>query len=72
MPGLDGLAQQRIDGFGERGSGLVDGDVEQADGVVGEDVGRVGAHRRAVVLPADASDPQPGDLVAAQSRRTAR
>jgi len=39
LPGVDGLADDRVDGLGERGAGLVDGDVEEADGIVGEDVG---------------------------------
>jgi hypothetical protein len=38
LPGLDGLADDRVDGLGEGRAGLVDWDVEQADGVVGEDV----------------------------------
>jgi hypothetical protein len=59
------LAQQRVDRFGERGPGLVDGHVEQADGIFGEDVAGVAGDRCAVVLPTDAADPQPGDVVAA-------
>ena len=39
LPGVDGLPDDRVDGLGERGAGLVDGDVEEADGIVGEDVG---------------------------------
>ena len=31
LPGLDGSAQKRVDGFGEGGAGFVGGDVEQAD-----------------------------------------
>ena len=65
LPCLDGLAQQRVDGLGERGAGLVHGDVEQADRVAGEDLAGVAGDRHAVVLPADAADPEPGDLVAA-------
>jgi hypothetical protein len=41
-------------------------DVEQADGVVGEDVLGVASARCSVVLPADAVDPQPGQFIAAQ------
>ena len=67
LPGLDGLADDRVDGLGERGAGLVDGHVEQADGVGGEDLAGVAGDGQPVVLPADAADPQPGDLVAAQA-----
>ena len=35
---------ERVDGLGERGAGLVHGHVQQADGLVGEDVG--GSRRR--------------------------
>jgi len=41
LPGPDGLADDRVDGLGEGRAGLVDRDVEQADGVLGEDVGGV-------------------------------
>ena len=67
LPGLDGLPDDRVDGFGERGAGLVDRHVQQADGLIGQDVGGVAGDGLAVVLPADAADPQPGDLVAAQA-----
>ena len=66
LPGVDGLAEQRVDRLGERGPGLVDRHVEQADGIVGQDVGGVAGDRDAVALPADGPDPQAGDLVAAQ------
>ena len=39
LPGLDGLPDDRVDGLGERGAGLVHGHVQQADGILGEDVG---------------------------------
>jgi hypothetical protein len=39
LPCLDGLARDRVDGLGERGAGLVHGNVQQADGVAGQDVG---------------------------------
>jgi hypothetical protein len=67
LPCLDGLADQGVDGLGERGPGLVRGDVEQADGVPGEHLAGVTGDRCPVVLPADAADPEPGDLVAALS-----
>ena len=67
LPGLDGLADERVDGLGESGAGLVHRDVEQADRVFGEDVVGVAGDGLAVLLPADAADPQPGDLVAAQA-----
>ena len=67
LPGLDGLPEQRIDGFGERGPGLVHGHVDQADGVGDRHVAGVGGDRCAVVLPAHAADPQPGQFVAAQA-----
>lgn len=41
LPRLDGFAQKRVDGFGERGAGLVGGDVQQADRVAGQDLARV-------------------------------
>ena len=41
LPGLDGLTDQGVDGLGEGGAGLVHRDVEQADGVLDEDVGGV-------------------------------
>ena len=65
LPGLDGLAHQRVDGFGERAAGLVGGDVEQADGIAGQDMVVVAADAGAVVLPADAAEAEAGDLVAA-------
>ena len=65
LPCLDGLAQQRVDRLGERGAGLVRGDVEQADGVAGEYPGGVAGDGHPVVLPSDASHAQTGDLVAA-------
>jgi hypothetical protein len=39
LPGLDRLSLKGIDGFGERGAGLVGGHLQQADGVLGEHVG---------------------------------
>jgi hypothetical protein len=54
-------------GLVKRGAGLADGHVQQADGVGGEDLAGVTGDRQAVVLPADAADLQPGDLVAAQA-----
>jgi len=38
LPGVEGLAEDRVDGLGERGAGLVRGDVEQADCVAGQDL----------------------------------
>jgi hypothetical protein len=57
LPGFDGLAQQRVHRLGEGGAGLVDGDVEQADGILGEDVAGVAGDRLALVLAADAAEP---------------
>ena len=65
LPGFDGLTDTGIDGLGEGGAGLVDGDVEQADSVRREDFFGVSGDRVAVLLPADATDAQAGDLVAA-------
>jgi hypothetical protein len=31
LPGGDGLSQERVNGLGECGAGLVNGDIEQAD-----------------------------------------
>ncbi|MFF9624006.1 hypothetical protein [Streptomyces griseosporeus] len=67
LPGVDGLAENRVDRLGEGGAGLVGGDVEQADRVAGQDLLRVAGDRCPVVLPADAAHPQPGDLVASLS-----
>jgi hypothetical protein len=50
-------------GLGERRAGLVDGNVQEADHVPGEDPVAVAGDGRSVVLPADAADAQPGDLV---------
>ena len=55
LPRLDRLADDRVDGLGDRGAGLVDGHVEQANGVAGEDVAGVGGDGLPVVLPADAT-----------------
>ena len=65
LPGFEGFSEQRVDRLGEGGPSLVDGDVEQADRVVREDVGGVAADRVAVVLPAHAPEPESGDLIAA-------
>jgi hypothetical protein len=65
LPGVEGLAEDRIHRLGERGAGLVRGDVEQADCVARQDLVGVAGDRGSLVLPADAADPQAGDLVAA-------
>jgi hypothetical protein len=65
LPGVEGLAQDRAGRLGERGAGLVGRHVQQADRVAGQDLLRVAGDLGAVVLPADAARPQPGDLVAA-------
>lgn len=62
LPRVDRLADERIDGLGERGAGFVGRHVEQADAV-----GAIGAR-----LPADAPDPQPDDLIAAQAPKQPR
>ncbi|UZG60300.1 hypothetical protein [Rhodococcus opacus] len=67
VPGVEGLAEDRVDRLGERGAGLVRGDIEQADRVTRQDPIGVAGDGGVVVLPADAADPQAGDLVAAQS-----
>ena len=66
-PRLEGLSQQRIDGFGECRAGLVHGHVEQADGVVGQHVPSFTGDGVPLLLPAHAADPEPGDLIAAQT-----
>jgi hypothetical protein len=38
LPGVKGLAQDRVDGFRERGAGLVRGNVERADGGAGQNL----------------------------------
>jgi hypothetical protein len=67
LPGFDGLADDRVDGLGESGVGLVDRDVEQADGLLGQDLAGGAVDGLSLVLPADAADPQPGDLIAPQA-----
>jgi hypothetical protein len=66
LPGLDDLTDDRVHGLGERGAGLVHGDVEQADGLIGEYLAGVTGDGLPFVLPADAADPQPGQFIAAQ------
>jgi hypothetical protein len=63
LPCLDGLAQQGVHGLGERRAGVVSGDIQEADHVLGENI--AAGDWRPVVLSADASDAQPGDLIAA-------
>jgi hypothetical protein len=46
----------------------VDGNVQQADRVPGEDLVAVTGDRDAVLLPADAADPQAGDFIAALAK----
>ena len=65
LPGVEDLAEQRVNRLGERGAGLVRGDVEQADRVARQDLVGVAGDRGSLVLPADAAQPQAGDLVAA-------
>ncbi|WP_331740124.1 hypothetical protein OG613_45415 (plasmid) [Streptomyces sp. NBC_00015] len=67
LPCLDRLAQQRIDGLGERGAGLVGGDVQQADGVSRQYLVGVAGDRGPLVLPADAAHAKSRDLVIAQA-----
>jgi hypothetical protein len=55
LPYLDCIAQQGIDGLGERSAGLVCRDVEQTDRVLSEHVVGVARDRRPVVLPTDAA-----------------
>jgi len=65
LPGLDRLADERVDRFRERRAGLMGRDVEQADRVAGENLGGVAGDRYPVMLPADAADAEPRDLIAA-------
>jgi hypothetical protein len=65
LPSFYRLAHQWVDRLGERGAGLVRRDVEQADGVLGQHLIGVAGDRHAVVLPPDATQPKPRDLVAA-------
>ena len=60
LPELDGSSHHAIDGLGECRSGLVDGDVQEAY--------RLAARLLLTVLPANAADTEPGDLVAAKAR----
>ncbi|MFB6947287.1 MULTISPECIES: hypothetical protein [unclassified Streptomyces] len=59
------MAEQWVDGLGERDACLVGGNVPQADGIAGEDFAGVAGDGQAVVLPADAAHREPGYLVAA-------
>jgi len=63
LPGFDRLAEQGVDGLGERGARLVD--VQQADRLADPGLVGVSGDGHAVVLPSDAADPEPGKLVAA-------
>jgi hypothetical protein len=65
LPGGDSLPQQRVYRLGEGGAGLVHRDIEQADGVLGEYLILGAGDVDVIVLPANAPDPQPDDLVAA-------
>ena len=62
LPGLDGLAEERVDGFGERGAGLVHGHVEQADRVVGEHVAGVAGDRACRRAASGCSRPAAGTI----------
>jgi hypothetical protein len=50
------LPSSGVDGLGERGSGLVDGHVEQADRIASQHGRVVTGDRLVVVLPAQAAD----------------
>lgn len=65
LPGVDGLSEQWVDRLRERRAGLVSGHVQEADGVPGEDLRGARGDGIPVVLPADASQAQARDLVAA-------
>jgi hypothetical protein len=67
LPGIDGLAEDRVDRLGEGGAGFVGRDVEETHSVAGQDLLGVTGDRGAVVLPTDAAHPQSGDPVAALS-----
>ena len=64
LPGVDGLADERVHRLGERGAGLVGRDVEQADGVP---AGRLCSGHAGICLPSDASKPEAADLVRAEA-----
>ena len=67
LPGGDGVPDDRVDRFGERGAGLVHRDVQQADRILAERfVVGVAGDGDILALPAYAPHPQPDDLVAAQ------
>jgi hypothetical protein len=65
LPGIECLAEDRVDRLREGGPGLVGRHVQQADRVAGQDLPGVPGDSGAVVLPPDAAHPQPRDLVAA-------
>ncbi|UKZ03858.1 hypothetical protein BOQ63_007240 (plasmid) [Streptomyces viridifaciens] len=67
LPGIDGLAEDRVDWFGEGGAGLVGWDVEETDGLAGQDLLGVTGDGGAVVLQRVQAHPQSGNLVAALS-----
>ncbi len=59
LPELDGTAHHTVDWFGERRSCLVDWNVQEAYGLF--------VHLLPSALPADATDAEPGNLIAAQT-----
>ena len=65
LPDVGSLAENRVDRLGERGAGLVRRNIEQADRITHQDLIGVAGEGFVVVLPANAADPQAGDLVAA-------
>jgi hypothetical protein len=72
LPDVEGLAEDRVDRLGERGAGLVRRNIEQADRITHQDLIGVTGEGFVVVLPANAADPQAGDLVAALPGRATR
>jgi hypothetical protein len=67
LPCLDGPTKDWVDGLGERGSGFVSWDVEQADGVFRKHITGAPGDSHVLGLPAGAPDPESRYLIAALS-----
>ena len=65
LPCGDGFSHNPINWFGERGGGLVDRNIKQANGISGQ-ASPVPAQSR-LLLPTNAADPQTNDFVAAKA-----
>jgi hypothetical protein len=69
LPGLDRFAEDGVYRLGERRPGLVDGNIEQTDSVVGQDVVGVAWGRCCVVLVGLENSMQCPDLCSSRADR---